>query len=90
MLAALSAGDLAGIAHRLYNVFEDVLPRKYAQVFEIKNALLDGGAMAASMSGSGPTVFGIFAEKTAAERAREQLLHAFPQTFLCRPVGKAV
>lgn len=90
MLAALSAGDLAGIAHRLYNVFEDVLPRKYAQVFEIKNALLDGGAMAASMSGSGPTVFGIFAEKAAAENAREKLLPAFPQTFLCRPVKKTV
>ena len=90
MLAALSAGDLAGIAHRLYNVFEDVLPRKYAQVFEIKNALLDGGAMAASMSGSGPTVSGIFAEKAAAENAREKLLPAFPQTFLCRPVKKTV
>lgn len=90
MLSALAAGDLAGIAHRLYNVFEDVLPRKYAQVFEIKRSLLDCGAMAASMSGSGPTVFGIFAERAAAEEAREQLLPAFPQTFLCRPVGKMV
>lgn len=90
MLSALAAGDLAGIAHRLYNVFEDVLPRKYAQVFEIKRSLLDCGAMAASMSGSGPTVFGIFSERAAAEEAREQLLSAFPQTFLCRPVGKMV
>lgn len=79
-----------GIAHRLYNVFEDVLPRKYAQVFEIKRSLLDCGAMAASMSGSGPTVFGIFSERATAEEAREQLLSAFPQTFLCRPVGKMV
>ena len=90
MLAALAAGDLAGVAHRLYNVFEDVLPRKYAQVFEIKRALLDCGAMAASMSGSGPTVFGLFGNKAAAESAREALLPAFPQTFLCRPVGKSV
>ena len=90
MLAALAAGDLAGVAHRLYNVFEDVLPRKYAQVFEIKRALLDCGAMAASMTGSGPTVFGLFGNKAAAESAREALLPAFPQTFLCRPVGKSV
>ena len=90
MLAALAAGDLAGVAHRLYNVFEDVLPRKYTQVFEIKRALLDCGAMAASMSGSGPTVFGLFGNKAAAESAREALLPAFPQTFLCRPVGKSV
>ena len=90
MLAALAAGDLVGVAHRLYNVFEDVLPRKYTQVFEIKRALLDCGAMAASMSGSGPTVFGLFGNKAAAESAREALLPAFPQTFLCRPVGKSV
>ena len=90
MLAALAAGDLAGVARRLYNVFEDVLPRKYTQVFEIKRALLDCGAMAASMSGSGPTVFGLFGNKAAAESAREALLPAFPQTFLCRPVGKSV
>lgn len=90
MLTALASGDLAGVAHRLYNVFEDVLPRKYAQVFEIKRALLDCGAMAASMSGSGPTVFGIFGEKSAAEEAREKLLSNFPQTFLCQPVGKMV
>ena len=90
MLAALAAGDLAGVAHRLYNVFEDVLPRKYTQVFEIKRALLDCGAMAASMSGSGPTVFGLFGNKAAAESAREALQPAFPQTFLCRPVGKSV
>ena len=90
MLAALAAGDLAGVAHRLYNVFEDVLPRHYTQVFEIKRALLDCGAMAASMSGSGPTVFGLFGNKAAAESAREALLPAFPQTFLCRPVGKSV
>ena len=46
MISALEQGDLEGVAHRLYNVFEDVLPRKYAQVFEIKRSLLDLGAMA--------------------------------------------
>lgn len=90
MLAALSAGDLEGVAHRLYNVFEDVLPRKYAQVFDIKRALMDHGAMASSMSGSGPTVFGLFRDRSSAETAWEYLHAVFPQTFLCQPVGKAV
>ena len=88
MMSALEAGDLEGVAHRLYNVFEDVLPRKYAQVFDIKRSLLDSGAMAASMTGSGPTVFGIFRDREAADAARERLLPLFPQTFLCTPVGK--
>lgn len=90
MVDALSNGDLEGVAHRLYNVFEDVLPRKYAQVFDIKRALMDHGAMAASMSGSGPTVFGLFRDHGTAEAAAEYLRPVFPQTFLCQPVGKAV
>ena len=62
MTAALEQGDLEGVARRLYNVFEDVLPRRYSQVFEVKSSLLELGAMAASMTGSGPSVFGIFRE----------------------------
>lgn len=90
MQSALEAGDLEGVAHRLYNVFEDVLPRKYAQVFEIKRALLDAGAMASSMTGSGPTVFGIFHDRSHAETAWERLHSLFPQTYVCTPVGKVV
>ncbi len=90
LLAALSAGDLEGAARRLYNVFEDVLPRKYSEVFEIKSRLLELGAMAASMTGSGPTVFGIFGDKPAAENAVEAMSAAFPATFLCVPVPAAV
>lgn len=86
MLEALSSGDLDGIAHRLYNVFEDVLPRRYAQVFEIKAALLNLGAMAASMTGSGPTVFGLFPEREPAAQAVQILSEKFPAAFLCRPI----
>lgn len=90
MRQALAQGDLEGVAHRLYNVFEELLPRKCAQVFEIKRALLDHGAMAASMTGSGPTVFGLFRDEGPAAAARDALAAVFPQTFLCHPVGKAV
>ena len=90
MLAALAAGDLEGVARRLYNVFEDVLPRRYAQVFEIKNRLLELGAMGASMTGSGPTVFGLFRDRESAGRAQEALSRQFPSTFLCQPTGRAV
>ena len=88
LLAALEHGDLEGVARRMYNVFEDVLPRKYAQVFEIKSALLELGAMAASMTGSGPTVFGLFRDRTAAEKAGEILLTQYPAVFVCQPAGK--
>lgn len=85
MTAALERGDLEGIARRLYNVFEDVLPRRYIQVFEMKSALLEHGAMAASMTGSGPSVFGIFRDEGPAARAAEALQAQCAFVFLCRP-----
>jgi len=89
MLRALEQEDLAGVAHRLYNVFEEILPRKYAMVFELKHQLLEHGAMAASMTGSGPTVFGIFAEEQRARDAAEAMKRVCTATFLCRPVPSA-
>ena len=85
MIFALEQRDLEGIARRLYNVFEDVLPRKYNQVFEIKSLLLEHGAMAASMTGSGPTVFGMFRDQSTAESAVEILRKQYAAVFLCKP-----
>jgi len=90
MLDALERGDLEGVARRLYNVFEDVLPRRYSQVFEIKGRLLEMGAMAASMTGSGPSVFGLFRDRGPAEDAAEALSAVFPSTFFCTPAGRTV
>ncbi len=84
MVSALERGDLEGVVHRLYNVFEEVLPRKYAQVFELKRDLLELGAMAASMSGSGPSVFGIFRDEETARRAADVMKQRVSATFLCR------
>ncbi len=86
-VAALEAGDLAGVARRMYNVFEDVLPvRQRARVFELKNILVGCGALGASMSGTGPTAFGLFDDGERAQEAYQRLLEFSPETFLCRTV----
>ena len=90
MIRALSAEDLNGVAARLCNVFEEFLPEEYHEVFHIKNRLLELGALNAAMSGSGPTVFGLFREKTAAKAALTALKQRYPQTYLEKPVGKLV
>ena len=85
ILAALAAGDLTGVARRMYNVFEDVLePRRQAEISAIKAALIDCGALGAAMTGSGPTVFGLFDDPAAAESARAQLSGSYQDVFLCR------
>ena len=85
---ALYNGDLSGVCRRVYNVFEDMLPRKYREVGEIKRQLMDLDTAAACMTGSGPTVFGVFTDEAMARRASEQLRQEYPQTFLTRPVGR--
>ena len=86
-LAALEAGDLAGVARRMYNVFEDVLePRRMAEIREIESALIDCGALGASMSGSGPSVFGLFQDQRQAQDACERLKKSYRDVFLCQPV----
>ena len=88
MTAALAVGDLEGVAARLGNVFEEVLPPEYREVFTIKERLRELGAMNAAMSGSGPTVFGIFRCRTEAERAAAALKARYAQTFVAEPVKK--
>ena len=86
VVAALGAGDLAGVARRMYNVFEDVMePRRYAEISSIKAELIDCGALGASMSGSGPSVFGLFDSEAAAREALARLRDSYRDVFLCGP-----
>ena len=88
MMAALERGDLEGVAARLSNVFEDVLPPQYHEVFVIKEKLIELGALNAAMSGSGPAVFGIFRQQEMAEQAVLTLKETYGQTYLAKPVER--
>ena len=88
VIAALDAGDLPGVARRMYNVFEDVLePRRYREIASIKAALIDCGALGASMSGSGPSVFGLFEREEDAQAACDRLRESWRDVFLCAPAA---
>lgn len=83
MLNALKSGNILGVARRMYNVFEDALPRNQATtVAEIKNTLIQFGALGACMSGTGPTVFGLFDNLVGAWRACNYLRSIYQDTFL--------
>jgi 4-diphosphocytidyl-2-C-methyl-D-erythritol kinase len=66
------------------NVFEVIKP--LPPVAEIKGILLGAGAEFAAMSGSGPSVFGIFASENSAKSAYDKLRVNFPKTYLTKPV----
>jgi len=63
---ALASGNAASLSSKLCNSLEDVTIKKYPIIAEIKEELLKNGALGALMSGSGPTVFGIFDNKQVA------------------------
>ncbi len=69
MAEALRQGDLKGITNRMANVMETVTEKKYPIITDIKKMMLGTGAMNAVMSGSGPSIFGVFLNKDAARAA---------------------
>lgn len=73
MVAAIKNGDLQGVVNTMGNVLETVTIKRYPEIAKMKQCLLDNGAQNALMSGSGPTVFGIFIEKETAQKALEEL-----------------
>ena len=73
MTAALAKGDVPALAASLYNIFEDVILSTAPIAAENRARLLSLGARATLMSGSGPTVFGIFDTADAAEAAAKVL-----------------
>lgn len=76
MIEALEQKDLQGIVDRLGNVLEIVTVEDHPVVGEIKKLLVDNGALGALMSGSGPSVFAIFAEEETAKKACDKLAEA--------------
>lgn len=73
MLQAIQNGDLKQICDGLCNVLETVTISHYPEIELVKKRLLQLGAKGSLMSGSGPTVFGIFEKKETAQKAVLQM-----------------
>lgn len=73
LIDGLEQKNLQKIASCMGNVLEDVTIPMYPVIEEIKQEMLVCGALGAMMSGSGPTVFGLFEDKISALKAQEQI-----------------
>ena len=74
-------------ALHLYNVlendFEEIVGARYPEILEVKAMVLSCGAFAASMSGSGSTVYGAFESEEAAQQAATSLTNSSFRVFMC-------
>ncbi len=73
LVADISEGNLTKIAADMGNVLETVTIPEYPVIAEIKENMMQNGAVNAMMSGSGPTVFGLFADESTAVKAYEAM-----------------
>lgn len=73
ILLGLQTGDLKKITSSMGNVLENVTITEYPQIERIKDVMKEEGALNAMMSGSGPTVFGIYDDKMLARRAAARI-----------------
>jgi len=88
MTKALEAGDTFQISKNMRNVFEELVVLKHVE--KIKRKLLEREALGAQMSGSGPTVIGIFDDKSRANNCAIYMRKLYKDVFLCEPVNYGV
>lgn len=73
MVDAIKQGDLLGITSRMENVMETVTEKEYTIITRIKDDMMEQGALNAMMSGSGPSIFGIYESKEQADKAAKHI-----------------
>jgi 4-diphosphocytidyl-2-C-methyl-D-erythritol kinase len=69
LIKYIENGDISGLAKNMSNVMETVTAKRYKEIKEIENILIENGAAGSIMTGSGTTVFGIFENYEAAQKA---------------------
>ena len=89
LIRAIEAGDLHAMCAHMGNVLEPVSIAMHPEIETIKHKMLALGAAGSMMSGSGPTVFGLFDDEAAAKRAYIEFADAGDgmQVFLTEFVG---
>ena len=81
IIDGLAEQDIDKIARRMYNVLEDVTIKMHPHLNDLKKIFIDSGAAGVVMSGSGPSVFGIFKGEKAADEAYASLRDLDEQTY---------
>ncbi len=88
MLIAATMGDFDKMCKLSANVFEQVI--EVAERVEIKKIMRECGSKLSLMSGSGPTVYGVFEEEKDAEKCAEKLKDFIKDVFITKPVKQGL
>lgn len=81
-LSAIANGDFNTLFNNMKNVMEEVTKKMCPEISEISELMYRLGARVSLMSGSGPTVYGIFENEKCAKKAFDVISQQYQQTFL--------
>ena len=85
---AITHGDKNGVAVRMFNVLETVTANEHPVIKKIKQEMIELGALGSVMSGSGPTVIGLFNDKKLANDAKSIMLKKRYEAFVVNTTGR--
>lgn len=88
LIQALESGNFAMMAEAMGNVLQPVTATMIPEVEHARKKLIEFNAFKAMMSGSGPTVFGLYKNRQRAERACEKLKRIYQETYLAYTIIK--
>ena len=86
LINGLHNGSLHEISASMCNVLEEVCLSDYPVLMQAKKELCELGAIKSQMSGSGPTIFGIFEKYEDAANAKKVLWRKYKTVYICSPV----
>ena len=90
LIQLLKENKIQQIADNMYNVLEEVTRERYPVIEEIEKIMMENDALGSMMSGSGPTVFGLYENKEDAENCKNKLLKKFSQVYIVKSHNKGV
>lgn len=86
LIKAIEQNDINYISENMKNVLENVTLKKHTVLRDIKEKMVKIGAIGSMMSGSGPTIFGLFDDMMKAERCYEHFKEQYKEVFITRTI----
>ncbi len=90
LIQLLEENNTELLSKNMYNVLETVTKEKYPIIQQIEDIMIENNALGAMMSGSGPTVFGLYNNKDDAQKCKEILRQNFKQIYIVKSHTKGV
>lgn len=86
LIGSIEETDLKSVARNMKNVLENVTLKKYKTLNSIKGNFIELGALGSMMSGSGPSVFGLFDDMLKAQICYDNMKEKYKEIFITRTI----